>query len=83
LSQGWIAGAALDVFTPEPLPVGHPLLSLTNVILTPHVSFYSEESLMDLEIQAAQNVAAIFSGRRPSAVVNPEILALPRWAHLR
>jgi len=83
LSQGWIAGAALDVFTPEPLPVEHPLLSLTNVILTPHVSFYSEESLMDLEIQAAQNVAAIFSGRRPSAVVNPEILALPRWAHLR
>ncbi len=83
LSQGWIAGAALDVFSPEPLPSDHPLLSLPNVILTPHVSFYSEESLIDLEILAAQNVAAVLSGRRPAAVVNPEILALPRWAHLR
>jgi D-3-phosphoglycerate dehydrogenase len=83
LQAGWIAGAALDVFDPEPLPPDHPLLALPNVIVTPHVAFYSEESVLELETQAARNVADILSGRRPSSVVNPEVLTLPRWAHLR
>jgi D-3-phosphoglycerate dehydrogenase len=83
LREGWIAGAAVDVFDPEPLPADHPLLQLPNFIVTPHVAFYSEESIVDLETLAAANVAAILSGRRPAAVVNPEVLALPRWAHLR
>lgn len=83
LERGWIAGAALDVFVPERLPPDHPLLKLPNVIATPHVAFYSEESLWDLEIQAAGNVAAVLSGRRPASVVNPEVLDLPRWSHLR
>lgn len=83
LRAGWIAGAAVDVFDPEPLPADHPLLQLPNFIVTPHVAFYSEESIVDLETLAAQNVAAILSGRRPAAVVNPEVLGLPRWAHLR
>lgn len=83
LQAGWIAGAALDVFDPEPLPADHPLLALPNLIATPHMAFYSEESMLELERQAAQNVAAILSGRRPASVVNPEVLKLPRWAHLR
>ncbi len=83
LQAGWIAGAALDVFDPEPLPPEHPLLALPNVIATPHTAFYSEESVLELETQAARNVADILSGRRPASVVNPEVLALPRWAHLR
>ena len=83
LEEGWIAGAALDVFDPEPLPPGHSLLQFPNVIATPHVAFFSEESLRDLEIQAAENVAAVLSGRRPVSVVNPEVLELPRWSHLR
>jgi D-3-phosphoglycerate dehydrogenase / 2-oxoglutarate reductase len=82
LESGWIAGAALDVFTPEPLPAGHILLDQPNLIATPHTAFYSEESLLELEVKAAENVAAILSGRRPAALVNPEVLALPRWAHL-
>ncbi|MDK3157351.1 C-terminal binding protein [Kamptonema cortianum] len=82
LREGWIAGAALDVFVPEPLPADHPLLGLSNVIATPHAAFYSEESVLELEVLAAQNVAAILSGRKPAAVVNPEVLSLPRWAHL-
>ena len=82
VAQGTIAGAALDVFSPEPLPGNHPLYQMPNVILTPHVSFYSEESVRELEAQAAENVAAIFSGRRPASVVNPEVLELPRWKHL-
>ncbi len=83
LREGWIAGAAVDVFDPEPIPADHPLLQLPNFIVTPHAAFYSEESIVDLETLAAQNVAAILSGRRPAAVVNPEVLGLPRWAHLR
>jgi len=83
LQECWIAGAALDVFVPERLPADHPLLTLPNLITTPHVAFYSEESVLELEVKAARNVAAILSGRRPEAVVNPEVLNLPRWSHLR
>lgn len=82
LASGWITGAALDVFLPEPLPPDHSLLGLDNLIATPHTGFYSEESLVELEVKAAENVAAILSGRRPHALVNPEVLELPRWRHL-
>lgn len=83
LQQGWIAGAGLDVFEPERLPATHHLLQLPTVVATPHVAFYSEESLLDLEVLAAENVAAILSGRRPRWVVNAKVLDLPRWSHLR
>lgn len=43
LRQGWIAGAGLDVFEKEPLPEGSPLWGMQNVILTPHVSGFSEQ----------------------------------------
>jgi D-3-phosphoglycerate dehydrogenase / 2-oxoglutarate reductase len=83
LEEGWIAGAGVDVFEPERLPVDHPLLAQESLIPTPHVAFYSEESVRELEILAAQNVAAILSGRRPEAVVNAEVLDDPRWTHLQ
>ena len=82
LREGWIAGAALDVFVPERLPADHPLLALPNLIATPHVAFYSEESVLDLQVKAARNVRDILSGKRPEAVVNAEVLELPRWSHL-
>ena len=83
LSEKWIAGAGVDVFSPERLPAGHPLLSAPNLVATPHVAFYSEESLVSLQMQAAQNVAAVLSGQRPGPIINPEVLDLPRWAGLR
>ena len=82
LQSGRVSGAGLDVFVPEHLPAGHPLLAQPGVIATPHTAFYSEESVLELERLAAQNVADILSGRRPADVVNPEVLALERWAHL-
>ena len=82
LRSGVIAGAGLDVFEPERLAQGHPLLSLESVILTPHVAFYSEESIGDLQRLAAENVAAVLGGRLPASVVNPQVLQLPRWAGL-
>lgn len=57
-----IAGAALDVMTEEP-PVASPLVGRDNVILTPHTSFYSEESLVELQTKAAEEVVAVLSGR--------------------
>ncbi|MCY4022319.1 MAG: C-terminal binding protein [Anaerolineaceae bacterium] len=82
LQSGRVSGAGLDVFVPEHLPPDHPLLAQPGVIATPHTAFYSEESVLELERLAAQNVADILSGRRPADVVNPEVLALERWSHL-
>jgi len=67
-----IAGAALDVMVQEPPPAGHPLFGRDNVILTPHTSFYSEESLVELQTKAAQEVVAVLSGQAPRNPVNPE-----------
>lgn len=61
LERGRLAGAALDVFVPEPLPAGHALRTHPNALLTPHAAFYSEKSLRDLQRLAAEE--AIRAGR--------------------
>jgi D-3-phosphoglycerate dehydrogenase len=68
-----IAGAALDVMTHEP-PGSSPLFGRDNVIVTPHTSFYSEESLVDLQTKAAEEVVAVLSGKPPRNPVNPDVL---------
>jgi D-3-phosphoglycerate dehydrogenase / 2-oxoglutarate reductase len=73
LDAGQLAGAALDVMTKEP-PTGSPLLGRSNVIITPHTSFYSEESLNDLETKAAEEVVRVLKGQAPKNPVNPEAL---------
>lgn len=73
LTAGQIAGAALDVTEPEPLPADHPLRALPTVILTPHIAFSSDGSLADLSRKAATNVLDALSGRVPASIVNPEI----------
>src|SRR5262252_7590497 len=73
LDAGQLAGAALDVMPQEP-PVGSPLLGRENVIITPHTSFYSEESLLELQRKAAQEVADVLTGKPPKNPVNPEAL---------
>ena len=74
LDAGTVAGAALDVMTQEPPPPS-PLFGRDNVIITPHTSFYSEESLVELQTKAAQEVVAVLSGHAPRNPVNPEALA--------
>jgi D-3-phosphoglycerate dehydrogenase len=73
LDAGQIGGAALDVMSQEPPPAS-PLFGRDNVIITPHTSFYSEESLVDLQVKAAQEVVAVLSGKSPRNPVNPEAL---------
>jgi len=69
LDAGQLAGAALDVMPQEP-PAGSPLLGRDNVIITPHTSFYSEESLLELQRQAAQEVADVLTGQPAKNPVN-------------
>ncbi len=68
-----IAGAALDVLSQEP-PAGSPLFGRNNVILTPHTSFYSVESLVELQVKAAEEVVRVLSKQAPRNPVNPEAL---------
>jgi len=68
-----LAGAALDVMPQEP-PVGSPLIGRDDVIITPHTSFYSEESLVELQRKAAEEVVAVLTGKPPRNPVNPEVL---------
>jgi D-3-phosphoglycerate dehydrogenase len=73
IDSGHIAGAALDVLTNEP-PTGSPLVGKRNVIITPHTSFYSEESLVELQTKASQEVANVLTGKPPRNPVNPDVL---------
>ncbi len=77
LDAGSIAGAALDVTDPEPLPDGHPLRTMDNVVLTPHTAFSTDGSLAELAARAAGNVVDMLQGRIPGTVVNPEVLGSP------
>jgi D-3-phosphoglycerate dehydrogenase len=71
-----LAGAGLDVLSQEP-PNGSPLFGRDNVILTPHTSFYSVESLVDLQLKAADEIVRVFNGEMPRNPVNPEALRRP------
>jgi D-3-phosphoglycerate dehydrogenase len=73
LDAGHLAGAALDVMPQEP-PVDSPLVGRADVIITPHTSFYSEESLVELQVKAAEEVVRVLSGQAPRNPVNPEAM---------
>jgi D-3-phosphoglycerate dehydrogenase len=79
LADERIAGAGLDTFVPEPLPAGHPLLESERALLTPHVAFYSEESVHDVRVRAARAVGQALAGERPAETVNPAVFDHARW----
>lgn len=62
LNSGQLGGAALDVFAEEPLPLEAPLRECANVLMTPHIAFYSEESVRDLQRKAVDAVLAVLAG---------------------
>jgi phosphoglycerate dehydrogenase-like enzyme len=72
LRENRIRGAALDVFQEEPLPVDHPLRSLENIVLTPHMGYVSEQSYDLFFRQAVENIEAYLDGRIPPGALNPE-----------
>lgn len=71
LTQGEIAGVGMDVSEKEPIDPNNQLLSLSNVILTPHSAWYTEEAQESLQIQAAQEIARVLRGEKPVNLVNP------------
>jgi len=74
LNEGWIAGAALDVFEKEPLPPDHPFLKMDNVTITPHIAGASKEVVKRSVIMIAEDVKRLLKGEKPLYCVNPEVL---------
>lgn len=75
LEQGIVAGAGLDVFEEEPIPVTSPLMAFESVMLSPHAAWYSEESFVELKRRAMENILDVCEGRPVANTVNAAELA--------
>lgn len=73
LQEGWIAGAALDVTDPEPLPPAHPLYSLPNCIILPHIGSATVGTRRKMAQIACENLLAGLHGKPLPYCVNPQV----------
>ncbi len=80
LRDASIAGAGLDVMESASPPADHPLFALDNVIVTPHVAFLSQQSVLELETRTARATVDVLQGRMPEFLVNPAVLPHSRVA---
>ena len=78
LAGGRIAGAALDVFEQEPVDPANPLLTMDNVIVTPHALCWTDECFHNMASTGLKSIVDVASGRRPEFVVNADVLTHPR-----
>lgn len=76
LRENRIGGAALDVFTRQPLAADHPYLSFDNVIVTPHLAGITEESMMRMGVGAAGEALRVLGGELPVNLRNPDAVKL-------
>lgn len=74
LQEGRIGGAALDVFSTQPLPSGHPYFGFDNVIVTPHLAGITEESMMRMGTGAAAEAIRVLTGDLPVNLRNPGVV---------
>ncbi len=82
LSNGEIAGAGLDVLDQEPPALENPLLTMDNVVVTPHVASATTRMRPETRRRAGREVAMVLQGRWPMSCVNPTVLPrtdLERW----
>jgi D-3-phosphoglycerate dehydrogenase / 2-oxoglutarate reductase len=73
LKTGALAAAAIDVFSPEPLPRESPLWDTPNILLTPHIAGLTEESSRRMSVEAAEETLRILNFQRPLNIANPEV----------
>lgn len=73
LRSGHLAGAALDVFDPEPPMTNHPLFTLPNTICTPHIASYTGAGVLRMEVMACEQIASALCGERPTNLVNTDV----------
>lgn len=74
LKQNEIAGAGVDVLEDEPPDAHDELLSLSNVVITPHIAYYSEQAYIKMRSTTAQSAVDVLKGRMPFSVVNADVL---------
>jgi D-3-phosphoglycerate dehydrogenase / 2-oxoglutarate reductase len=74
LQKRRIGGAALDVFSTQPLPPGHPYFGFDNVIITPHMAGITEESMMRMGVGAAGEALLVLANQLPVNLRNPEVV---------
>jgi D-3-phosphoglycerate dehydrogenase / 2-oxoglutarate reductase len=75
LLQGTLGGAGLDHFEGEHLPVEHPLVGMSNVVLTPHIGGATYDTEANHSKLIADGLAELLAGGKPDNLVNPEVLA--------
>jgi D-3-phosphoglycerate dehydrogenase len=73
LQKGQVRGVGLDLVEGEELPADHPLMQFDNVVITPHVAWYSEASIVELRRKAAQEIVRVLQGGRSVNLLNPEV----------
>jgi D-3-phosphoglycerate dehydrogenase len=66
LEQGFIAGAGIDVYDPDPPVADHPLFAMDNVIVTPHTAAHTHEAMRNMAVQAAQGIIEVLTGKPPT-----------------
>ncbi len=74
LTSGQIWAAGLDVTDPEPLPADHPLVSLPNCVVVPHIASATIRTRNEMARIAVENCLAVLKGETPPSCVNPEVL---------
>lgn len=83
LRDGVIAGAAVDVFTKEPPPEDHPLLSAPRLLLTPHLGASTHEAQVNVAFDVADQIVAVLSGGAARYAVNAPVILPEEMAALQ
>ncbi len=82
LAAGKIAGAGLDVLVDEPMPAEHPLMKMSNVVITPHMAAQTRETTSRTVVLAAESTLKVLAGEKIPNVCNPEVYEHERWKSL-
>ena len=81
LQEGWIGGAGIDAFEQEPPPPDSPLLTLENVVLSPHNAFFSDASVARMHRRVAEEIIVVLEGGWPDNPLNPALAGHPKHIH--